>query len=55
MMKVPAFVLLNMATIGDSQVALVVKNTPANIGDKTEEGLIPGSGGSPGGGPGNPH
>ena len=55
MMKVPAFVLLNMATIGDAQVALVVKNIPANTGDKTDEGLIPGSGRSPGGGHGNPH
>ena len=34
-----------------SQVALVVKNLPANAGDA---GLIPGSGRSPGGGHGNP-
>ena len=34
-----------------SQVALVVKNLPANAGDA---GLIPGSGRSPGGGQGNP-
>ena len=34
-----------------SQVALVVKNSPANAGDK---GLIPGSGRSPGEGNGNP-
>ena len=34
-----------------SQVVLVVKNPPANAGDM---GLIPGLGGSPGGGPGNP-
>ena len=34
-----------------SQVALVVKNLPANVRDS---GLIPGSGGSPEGGNGNP-
>ena len=34
-----------------SQVALVVKNPPANTGDS---GSIPGSGRSPGGGNGNP-
>ena len=33
-----------------SQVALVVKNPPANAGDTREEGSIPGSGRSPGGG-----
>ena len=37
-----------------SQVALVVKNPPANSGDIREAGLIPGSGRSPGGGYGNP-
>ena len=30
-------------------VALVVKNLPANAGDIRDSGLIPGSGGSPGG------
>ena len=41
------------AVIGNwaSQVALVVKNALANAGDA---GSIPGSGRSPGGGPGNP-
>ena len=34
-----------------SQVALVAKNPPANAGDA---GVIPGSGGSPGPGSGNP-
>ena len=34
-----------------ASVVLVVKNPPANAGDVD---LIPGSGGSPGGGPGNP-
>ena len=33
-----------------SQVALVVKNLPANAGDITDVGSIPGSGRSPGGG-----
>ena len=37
-----------------SQVALVVKNPPANAGDIKDAGLIPGSGRSPGGGHGNP-
>ena len=37
-----------------SQVALVVKNQPANTGDIREMGSIPASGRSPGGGHGNP-
>ena len=37
-----------------SQVALVVKNLPANAGDIREVGLIPGLGRSPGGGHGYP-
>ena len=36
------------------QVALVVKNTPANAGDIRDLSLIPGSGRSLGGGYGNP-
>ena len=36
------------------QVALVVKNLPANAGEVRDAGLIPGSGRSPGGGKGNP-
>ena len=36
------------------QVAMVIKNLPANAGDRRDAGLIPGSGGSPGGGHGNP-
>ena len=36
------------------QVALVVKNLPANAGDIRDMGSIPGSGRSPGGGHGNP-
>ena len=37
-----------------SQVALVVKNLPANAGDVRDAGSIPGSGRSPGIGHGNP-
>ena len=37
-----------------SQVALVVKNPPANVGDARHAGLIPGLGRSPGGGNGTP-
>ena len=36
-----------------SQFALVVKNLPANAGDLTDLGSIPGLGRSPGGGHGN--
>ena len=32
----------------------MVKNLPANAGDIRDRGLIPGLGGSPGGGHGNP-
>ena len=37
-----------------SQVALVVKNLPANAGDRRDAGLTPGLGRSPGGRHGNP-
>ena len=37
-----------------SQVALVVKNLAASAGDVKDMGSIPGSGGSPGKGNGNP-
>ena len=37
------------------QVALVVKNLPANVRDVRDSGLISGSGKSPGGAHGNPH
>ena len=40
--------------MGASQVALVVKNPPANAGDARDVRLIPGSGRSLGGGHGNP-
>ena len=39
---------------GASQVALLVKNLSANAGNIRDLGSIPGSGGSPGGGHGNP-
>ena len=39
---------------GACQVALVVKNLPANAGDVREVGSIPGLGRSPGGGHGHP-
>ena len=32
----------------------MVTSLPANVGDPRDTGSIPGSGGSPGGGPGNP-
>ena len=38
----------------DSQVAIVVKNPPANAGDIRDMGLISGSGRSPEGEHGNP-
>ena len=37
-----------------SQATLVVKNPPANAGDKRDPGSIPGLGRSPGGRHGNP-
>ena len=37
-----------------SQVALVVRNPPANVGDTRDAGSIPGLGRSPRGGHGNP-
>ena len=40
--------------MGASQVALVVRNPPANAGDLRDTGLIPVSGRSPGGRHGNP-
>ena len=39
---------------GASQVALVVTNLSANVGDIRDTGSIPGLGRSPGGGLGNP-
>ena len=45
--------MLDDTGLGASQVALLVKNPPANAGDIRDVGSIPGSGRSPGGGPGN--
>ena len=36
------------------QLALVIKNSPANAGNVRDAGSIPGPGRSPGGGHGNP-
>ena len=42
------------SSLGASQVALVIKNPPANAGDIRDQGLIPGWERSPAGGNGNP-
>ena len=49
--QVPSFLTLYLMA---SQVALVVKNPPANAGDIRDMGLIPGSGRPPAEGNGNP-
>ena len=43
-----------MPLIRASQMALLVENLPANVGDVRDVGSIPGLGRSPGGGHGNP-
>ena len=43
-----------MINQGASQAVLMVKNLPANAGDKRDAALIPGLGGSPRGGHDNP-
>ena len=45
---------LSAGSIWAAQVALTVKNPPANSGDRRDAGSIPGWGRSPGGGNGNP-
>ena len=50
----PLCLLESNAAARASQVALEVKNPPANAGDISDAGSIPGSGRSPGGGNGNP-
>ena len=45
---------LVFSVVQASQVALMVKNPPANAGDVTDTGLIPGSERFSGGGHGNP-
>ena len=47
-------VLRSISQVLASQVLLVVENPPTNAGDIRDAGLIPESGGSPGGGHGNP-
>ena len=44
-----------MLKYGAFQLAFVVKNPPANAGDRRDVGLMPGLKYSPGGGHGNPH
>ena len=46
--------LNQLTTLWASQVAIVVKNLPADAGDIRDTGSIPWSGRSPGGGHGNP-
>ena len=45
---ITGFVLSLSSCNSNSQVVLVVKNLPANAGDRTDVGLIPGLGRSPG-------
>ena len=60
--QVPEFVLITTLVplgrrsrvVEASQVALVVKNPPANAGDIRDTGLVPGLGSYPGGEHGNP-
>ena len=52
-MKSPNYMLLK-TILQDSQVVLVVKNSPANAGNIRDAGSIPGSRRSPGGGHGSP-
>ena len=51
--EVPSFIFFEAKKLG-TQVALVVKNSPANAGDIRDAGSIPGLGRSPGGGHGSP-
>ena len=48
--KLSLFLASAVFSLGASQVALVVKNLPANAGDIRDVGSIPGLGRSPGGG-----
>ena len=47
-------ILVSLGTFRASQLALVVKNLPANTGNVRDMGSIPGLGRSPEGGSGNP-
>ena len=48
------FAVQKLLSLRASQMTLVVKNLPANVGDPRDVGSIPGSERSPGGGNGNP-
>ena len=50
--EVPSFIFFEAKKLG-TQVALVVKNSPANAGDIRDAGSIPESGRCPGEGHGN--
>ena len=52
--KREGIICILMADSWASQVALVVKNPPANVGDIRDVGFIPGSGRSPRGGYSSP-
>ena len=52
--KISSFFMAEYIPLWAAQVALVVKNLPVSAGDTRDEGSIPGSGRSPGGGHGNP-
>ena len=52
--KLTMNIMLGIPSTGASQMALVVKNPPANAGDTRDLGSIPGSGRSPREGKGNP-
>ena len=47
-------VFCSIMPVGDSQVVLVIRNSPAKGRDLRDAGSIPGSGRSPGGGHGHP-
>ena len=51
---IPLKSVVSSPMIRASQVVVVVKSLPVNIGDIKDMGLIPGWGRSPGGGHGNP-
>ena len=53
-LKREGIICILMADSWASQVALVVKNPPANVGDIRDVGFIPGSGRSPRGGYSSP-
>ena len=53
--NIPLLIITHIYTVNIRlTMVLVVKNLPANVGDVTDVGSIPGSGRSPGGGHDNP-